>query len=126
MATIDLQNRLANWEVLNTNLKTNLAALPELQAGQERLETYIAEGQALVALQSRLTAEVRDIGPNRLSLVRRGSQHREFLAAALRNTFGADSQRLIEFGVKPRRRPRRSPTTPEGEMPNPPAPPMDE
>lgn len=124
MANLKIQGRLSNWEVLSTNLKNHRDALPALQPGQVSLEQLVAEGQALNALQSQLTAAVRDVTPRFEELLRRGSQLREFLAAALRNELGPESPQLIEFGVKPRRRRRRpaTPTTP----PAPPEPPRDE
>jgi hypothetical protein len=117
---------LTELEVLNTNIKNHLTELPRLQERQQQLETLIGDGRTLAASQTQLDGSLSDTIARRLELTQRGKHLREYLAAALRQELGTSSPRLLEFGVRPRRRRRR--TTPEpGETPgqNPTPPPSD-
>lgn len=119
MATISFQAQLTLWEVLNTNLKPHLAALPSLTKGQQDFEGLIAEGQTLNAQQSQLTAALRAVIVQRKELERKGGILREYLAAGLRHELGPDNQKLREFNVKPRGRRRKAPAEPPTETPGP-------
>lgn len=112
MASVSFQALLTSWDVLNANLKAHLQALPDLQPGQKQFEGMINEGLALARQQSQLTANLRDLVVQRNDLTKRGNHLREFLVAGLRHQLGADSQKLIEFEVRPRIRRRKTPSEP--------------
>jgi len=124
----NFQARQTRWDVLNANLKTHLEELPRLTDGQAELEKLINEDLALVAQQSQLTAKARDIVVQRRALAKEGNRLREFLAAGLRHRLGPESQKLVEFGVKPqaRKKKKKSPDTNGGGEPpvTPPTPPV--
>jgi hypothetical protein len=108
--------------VLNTNIKEHLSEFPHLQVRQQQLETLIGDGRLMAASQTQLEGRVSDTISRREELTRKCLHLREYLAAALRQELGTTNPRLLEFGVKPRRRRRRN--TPEpGETPTPPTPP---
>jgi hypothetical protein len=115
----NFQARQTRWDVLNANLKTRLQDLPQLAEGQAEFEKLINEDLALFAQQSQLTASARDIVVQRRTLAKSGNRLREFLAAGLRHHFGSESQKLVEFGVKPqaRKKKKKDPSTNGGEPP---------
>ena len=121
---VTFNNKLAIWEALNTNLKPHLADLPHLQKGQAELEALIRRGFELVAQQNQYTGLASQSVAERRQLDERGTQIAEFLAAGLRHAFGGKSQKLREFGVKPRIRRRAKKEEPPGgaEGPEPSAP----
>ena len=59
--------------------------------------------------QGGMRADLQELNKKRVQILGDGEVLRTRLAAALRATHGFDSQRLLEFGIRPRRRPRRSP-----------------
>lgn len=110
---------LTELEVLNTNIKIHLGELPRLQERQQQLEAFIGAGRTLAASQTQLEGTLSSTIARREDLVRQSLHLRQYLAAALRQELGTTNPRLLEFGVKPRRRRRRN--TPEpGETPTPP------
>lgn len=121
---VTFNNKLAIWEALNTNLKPQLADLPHLQKGQEEFEVLIRRGFELVARQNQYTSLASQSVAERRLLDEQGTQLAEFLAAGLRHSFGVKSQKLREFGVKPRIRRRAKKEEPPsgGEGPEPSSP----
>jgi hypothetical protein len=73
MASLTFQALLTRWDVLNSNLKPHLQAIPELEPGQKQFETMISEGLGLAAQQSQLTASLRDLIFRRNDLTKRGT-----------------------------------------------------
>jgi chromosome segregation ATPase len=113
MATPSLKEKLANWEMMSSNLKAQLADIPHLTADQAALEHLVAEGQALAAQQGIHLASLRETNRQRFDLEKRGDELQDRLAGALRCQFGPKSPKLHEFGVKPRASRHRKPLTAE-------------
>lgn len=107
MATQSFKEKLASWEVMSTNLKAQLDQVPYLSEDQAALEALLAEGRGLEAQQGMYIAALRETNRKRVVLEIRGDEMRERMAGSLRGKFGPTSQRLHEFGVRPRTRRRR-------------------
>lgn len=56
----------------------------------------------MAAQVSQLTGTVRDLVRQRRTLATKGNRLRNLFVAALQNSFGPESQRMNEFGVRPR------------------------
>jgi hypothetical protein len=101
---VSFNDKLARWDALNTNLKPQLQ-LPEmahLQKGQEEFERLVQRGFEIVAQQNQYVSLFRQIIVDRNELDQKASQLSEFLSLGLRHAFGSRSQKLREFGIKPR------------------------
>lgn len=99
-------DQLARWDALNTNLKPQLVDLPHLQKGQEEFEALLRKGFEIAAQQHHYTGLFRQIIVERNKLEAQAKQLADFIASGLRHAFGSKSQKLHEFGVKPRIRRR--------------------
>jgi hypothetical protein len=119
---------VTNWEALSTNLQVYQDELPDLQARRAALAAFVAEGRLSIAQQIQADGARRDIVARRFELNREGNHLQQFLEAALRQHYGPDSPRLVQFGVRPRnlrRLPSTNPDAPGGLPENPGPPPSD-
>jgi hypothetical protein len=117
--------RIARWKVIAAGLTPQLAEMPHLAELHTELARIIGESEALDARHEALKAETREINRVRSELARSGDDVRNRLGAALRTLHGFDSEKLIEYGLKPRRprgrdkapRTRRTPPAAAGQPP---------
>lgn len=98
-----IPERIARWRLIAGGLKTQLAEMPHLSELHTELERIIGESEALDARHEALKAETREINRMREELARSGDDLRNRLGAALRTLHGFDSEKLIEYGLKPRK-----------------------
>ena len=113
MPTLSLREKLIAWEVMSSNLKAQLADIPQMSDDQAALERLVAQGQELENQQGTKLADLRELNLRRRDLEKNGDALRERMAAGLRHKLGVDNKRLLEFGVKPKPEQRRKPLTPE-------------
>lgn len=110
--------RIARWKVMSAGLKPLLGEMPHLATMHSELENVTLQSEELDARSEALKAESREVNRLREELAKTGDDLRLRLAAALQNVHGFRSEKLLEFGVKPRRtrgkdrKPRARPTTP--------------
>ncbi|HBL28688.1 MAG TPA: hypothetical protein DD490_17775 [Acidobacteria bacterium] len=105
MATNGTSNpeRIARWKVMAAGLKPQLPQLPMLGGLHAELEGTIQRSEELDARHEALKAEIREVNRLRKDLVAQGDDLRKRLAASLQTVHGFESEKLIEYGVKPRR-----------------------
>jgi septal ring factor EnvC (AmiA/AmiB activator) len=96
--------RLNDWQALVDNLKPHLTDLPNLAADHGTLVTLIEQTRALMAQQDLHLASVRDVVSQRNALAAQARKARNRLVAGLQSAFDHESDKLLEFGVKPRAR----------------------
>lgn len=108
MPNQSLAERIAGWEVLNTNLKARLESMPHLRPHQEAFEQLILRAKELESMQEVQKAQLRETNQNRRLLAREGFELHRRLVANLRGELGFTNQMLGEFGVKLRATPRRT------------------
>lgn len=130
MATKGTTNpeKIARWKLIATGLKPLLAEMPHLADLHGQIEKAITESEELDARSEALKAESREVNKNRLAVAKTGDDLRQRLGASLRTAYGFSSEKLLEFGIPPRRaRGRdRQPRVKRGaEAPKPPAAPGD-
>jgi hypothetical protein len=98
-----IPERIARWKVISAGLKPLLAGMPHLADLHGELEQIIAQSEVLDARAEALKAESREVNANREALARSGDDLRGRLGASLQTTYGFQSEKLIEFGLKPRK-----------------------
>lgn len=105
MATKGSSNpeRIARWKVMTVGLKPQLGDLPLLAPLHGELEGTILQSEELDARHEALKAETREVNRLRDELAKKGDDLRNRLAATLQTVHGFKSEKLIEFGVQPRR-----------------------
>jgi hypothetical protein len=114
-----LPERIARWKVIHTNLTPALPELPHLAGLHGELGKVIAESEEMDGRSESLKAETREVNRKKEGLGKTGDDLRNRLGAALRTVHGFDSEKLLEFGLQPRRtrgrdrkaRARRTPAT---------------
>jgi hypothetical protein len=95
--------RIARWKVISAGLKPLLANMPHLADLHGELEKVIAQSEELDARAEALKAESRAVNASREALAKSGDDLRGRLGASLQTTYGFKSEKLIEFGLKPRK-----------------------
>ena len=116
-----IPERIARWKVISAGLKPLLANMPHLADLHGELEKVIAQSEELDARAEALKAESREVNANRAKLAKSGDDLRSRLGASLQTAYGFKSEKLIEFGFKPRKtrgrdkqpRVKKTPTAPE-------------
>jgi len=105
MATKGTTNpeRIARWKVMAAGLKPQLPQFPLLGDLHTELETTIQRSEELDARHEALKAETREVNRIRQELEQKGDDLRNRLAASLQTVHGFQSEKLIEYGIKPRR-----------------------
>ncbi len=105
--------KIAAWRVIHTTVEPELSANPHLVERHGTLGGMIVEGEDLQVRQKALIAELRSLNRRRRELAVEGEDLRNRLAAALKFEHGFGNEKLIGYGIKPRRTVRRSRKTEE-------------
>ena len=95
--------RIARWKVMTAGLKPQIAELPMLTGLHAELESVTLQSEDLDVRHEALKSEMREVNRLRGELVKKGDDLRNRLAAALQTVHGFQSEKLIEYGVQPRR-----------------------
>jgi hypothetical protein len=108
-ATTEVYGR---WKVMAVNLQPQLEKLPQLAARYTELVKMTSDGELLETRQAQLTADLQEVNHQRRDLLKNGEELRNRIGAVLRAEHGFTSERLLEFGLKPRRGRGRAKKTP--------------
>jgi hypothetical protein len=108
-ATTEVYGR---WKVMTVNLQPQLDKLPQLTGQYTQLAKMTADADVLETRQAQLTADLQEVNRQRRDLLKSGEDLRNRIGAALRAEHGFTSERLLEFGLKPRRPRGRAKKTP--------------
>jgi len=100
-------DHLIDWQTLADNLSTRLGDLPHLAADQKALADLVTQARTMQDQREAHKAGLQDLNKQRLTLAGQARRLQNRLAAGLRNAFDLDSEKLVEFGVQPRRKPIR-------------------
>ncbi len=101
------KENLVVWRTMVDNLAPQLDRLPRLRASHASLTALLDRAAALQAEQAVHAAKLRQVNRERAAAAREGRKLRNYIALSLQHELGESSERLIEFGVKPRARRRR-------------------
>jgi chromosome segregation ATPase len=118
MATFTLAKLIADWDLLNTALQSHLTDLPFLKDKAAELDALVAEAKEMDTQQQDLRGALQETVRQRQELEKRGKDLHLRVAALLRGSLGFDNQKLLGFGLKPRR-PRRKKTPEDAPAPEP-------
>jgi hypothetical protein len=98
-----LPERIARWKVIKSGLEPLLPEMPHLAGLHGELGAAIDQSEELDARNEALKAEARENTRLREELGKTGDDLRNRLGAALKTHFGFKSEKLLEFGILPRR-----------------------
>ena len=114
--------KITEWEMINANMKPQLAEMPHLQEIVTALDALIVEAKSLDSEQELARSQLQDIVHRRQAVEKRGQDLRRRAASHLRGSFGFTSDELTKFGVRPqptgprkRKAPAETPPTPAPE-----------
>lgn len=96
-------HRVAEWEVTNTGLTSNQSQVQHLEAHRVQLEEKLAQFKELSAQHAALTTSKQEIGKEMRTLFRQVETLVHFIRTGVRQHYGKDSEKLIEFGLQPYR-----------------------
>jgi len=97
------KENLVDWQTLAENLAPRLGDLPHLAADQKALTDLVAQAHALQDQRDAHKASLQDVNRQRRDLSVKAKRVQTRLAVGLKQAFDVDSEKLVEFGVKPRR-----------------------
>jgi hypothetical protein len=96
------KEKLVNWQSLVDNLAPKLGELPHLAADHAALAALLPKARELQSSQEAAVAQLRDVNRQRAEMLRQGIQLGKSLGHGLKQAFGETSQKLLQYGVKPR------------------------
>jgi hypothetical protein len=110
---------LAEWHQTATATAANAEELAHLENHRLSLEQLYGELQTLSIEQDVLAASRQEVSKRIAEVLTEGNRTAAFMRTGARQHFGPDSEKLVEFGIKPFRGIRRR--KPEPELPEEPA-----
>jgi chromosome segregation ATPase len=115
-------DKTTRWEHLLSSLSVNAQDLLSLtEAERTELEHLLSRAKQLEAQQDVLRAQSSEVSRERKEVDLKGEELRRRLDTIIRGKYGSTSNKLKEFGLMPRRSPRRKPES-EGQPVPAPAP----
>lgn len=114
---------LAAWEALVKAVTANATALPQLDQPRANLQQKVEEIRGMIGEQGQHQAAKQDASKRIDKAITEGQQLAAFLRSGIRQHFGKDSEKIVEYGLAPFRGNRRAsaPTTAPKPTPEPPA-----
>jgi hypothetical protein len=94
------------WEILLAGLEANREELGHMEFARVHLQEHLKDFSAEQSRRATLQAEVLKSSRTIRSQLRSGQEFATRIANALRAHYGSQSDKLIEFGFKPRRKSR--------------------
>ena len=94
---------IGRWKVMNGNLQTQLESMPQLAGKHTEMVRITTDAEDMENRQALLKADLRELNRQRRDLVKKGEDMRNRIGAVLKAEHGFTSERLLEFGLKPRR-----------------------
>jgi hypothetical protein len=99
---------------MNGNLQAQLETMPQLAGRHTEMVKITTDAEDLENRQALLKADLQELNRQRRDLVKKGEDRRSRIGAILKAEHGFTSERLLEFGLKPRRIRSRGKKTAEG------------
>jgi hypothetical protein len=122
-------NALNGWEQVAAAQEAHAAELPHLEAPLAKLRGLLEQARGLTNEHHALSASKQDVSKTLQKTLRQGQKLVDLMRTGAQEHFGADSEKLVEWGVKPFRGrarkvvtkpPEKPPTeTPDSESPEP-------
>lgn len=99
---------VGGWKSLGAGLEHNAADYPELENHRLLLKELATSAGNLVARRNALEAEKQAVTSELQAILDQGRRVASLLRAGMRLKYGTGSEKLVEFGLQPRRRRSRS------------------
>lgn len=112
-------HKVAGWEVTATGLTANQPQLQHLDGHRIQLQESTVQFKDLSTQFNVLTTSKQEVCKDMQELFRRVEALMVYLRAAVRQHYGKDGEKLIEFGLQPYRGRTPSPKAPLPEAPMP-------
>ena len=90
---------VAGWEVTNTGLAAN--KVEHLESKRVELEEKLTRYKGLSTQHAALTTSKQEVGKDMRVLFREIETLVAFIRAGVKQHFGKDSEKMIEFGLQP-------------------------
>ena len=94
---------IGRWKVMATNLQPQIDKMPQLAGRYTEMVRMTSDADAMETRQAQLTADLQEVNHRRRDLLKAGEDLRGRIGAILKAEHGFASERLLEFGLKPRR-----------------------
>jgi len=94
-------NALNGWEQVAAAQEANAAEIPHMEAPLAKLRGLIEQAQGLTNQHHALTASKQDVSKDLQKTIRQGQKLVDLMRTAAVERFGAESEQLVAFGVKP-------------------------
>ena len=121
-----LAEKLSRWTVTASNIREHLEEIPHVAGDLAVMDGMVTEARTLESQQEALRGQAREITAQLRELAKEGDKLRSRLRSHLQAKFGPTSENLLKFGFRPRRTPRRKPSTEAPETPAPPTQPSNQ
>src|SRR4030095_5715719 len=112
-------NALNGWEQVAAAQDDNAEDLPSMEAARAKLLGLLERARSLTNEHHTLTASKQEVSKNLQETIRQGQKLVDFMRTGAVEHFGADSDKLIEFGVKPFHGRNKKPKAPDSPSPTP-------
>jgi hypothetical protein len=117
---------LKEWETTLASVTANAADLPQLEILRVKFAGMLDEFRELLKRQAVHRAEKQQVSKRLRTVVSQGSKLNTVMQSTLREHYGNTNEKLVEFGVQPRRARSRKPAPePQPEPTEPPSPPVE-
>jgi hypothetical protein len=98
------QDRIAvstrGWQRLTTSLTNNAADFPHLEGHRARLAELLTQVHSLGNQQAALTASKQEVTKQLQAAVTEARTVSAFLRAGVREKYGKDAEKMVEFGLR--------------------------
>lgn len=102
-------NRINGWAQVAAGVSSNAQEAEHLQPGVAKLQELHKRAGELSVQQAALTTTKQEVSKELRRVLRDGDAVADFLRTGARAHFGADSEKMIEFGMQPFRGRKLSP-----------------
>jgi len=106
--------KIKTWREMQGNLKPQLGDLPYLKDAHDQLEQGIGSAEDLQLRLITIRSQLADAVQQKRKLITTNNGLHDRIGSALHFQHGPDSKELIQFGLKPASRTRRSPSRRRG------------
>src|SRR4051812_10013984 len=102
---------LKEWELITEACTVNAVDLHNLAEQRDQLEALLTQAKSVRTEQAAFTASRQDRSSQLATVLDDGRKLASFLRAGIKQRYGNRSEKLAEFGVRPLRPRRSSPST---------------
>ncbi len=90
-----------NLELRSAALAANSADLPHMEVPRQKVDAMLTELKDLTTQQASLTASKQDVSKRLAELNNEGQKMITFVDVGVRQHYGTQSEKLVEFGQQP-------------------------